>query len=180
MIDANANLEHLMTQPHVKAPNLSGGFHRVLFEMMSKWAPSKKALLIAENPDVIPSVKGALGQDWEIECLGYQGKTGETYDIDLNVRQDFEKVYPVVLSQALLEHVCRPSIAIENMISMLEIGGVLVIHTHGPEAGYHAFPVDCVRFMHDFWTDLTKYIPYELLWFGETGPHHFAAMRRIR
>jgi len=63
MIDKNVSLESLMGKPLVKAPNLSEGFHLVLFGMMAKWAPSKRALLIAENTNVIPSVKGVLGQD---------------------------------------------------------------------------------------------------------------------
>jgi len=178
MIDKNVSLESLMGKPLVKAPNLSEGFHLVLFGMMAKWAPSKRALLIAENTNVIPSVKGVLGQDWEIDCLGYEGATGEAYDVDLNVRQVFEAKYPVVMSQAMLEHVCRPSVVIENMISMLEPGGVLVVHTVGPPFPYHAFPIDCVRFMNDFWSSLAEYIPYELLWFNERDSHHFVAMKR--
>ena len=180
MIDKNTPLESLIGRPLVKAPNLSEGFHPVLFGMMAKWAPRKEALLIAENLNVIPSVKGALGQDWKIDCLGYGGEKGEAYEVDLNVRQEFEAKYPVVLSQAMLEHVCRPSVVIENMVSMLEVGGVLVVHTVGPGFPYHAFPIDCVRFMCDFWTDLARYVPYELLWFHEMGTHQFAAMKRIR
>ena len=80
----------------------------------------------------------------------------------------------------MLEHACRPSVVIENMVSMLEVGGVLVVHTVGPGFPYHAFPIECVRFMCDFWTDLAKYVPYELLWFQEMGTHQFAAMKGIR
>jgi len=145
------DLNAMLGGPLAPAPNLSKGFHRVLFGMIEKWAPRKDLLLIAENPEVIPSVQSHLSGLWDIAC---------------------------VMSQALLEHVCRPSIAIENMLRMTEPGGVVILHTVNPECGYHAFPIDCVRFFPDFWADLAKYLPFELLWFKEHHQNHFAAMRR--
>lgn len=178
MIDKDAPLESLIGLPLIPAPNLSKGFHQVLLGMLMKWAPSKKALLIAENPEVVPAVKGAVGDDWQLDCLGYKGLVGESYEVDLNVLQDFPTTYPAVMSQALLEHVSRPSVAIENMIRMVDPGGVVILHTVNPGCGYHAFPIDCVRFFPDFWRDLAQYIPYELLWFREDVLNHFVAMRR--
>jgi SAM-dependent methyltransferase len=175
---ADPDLEKWLGLPLVPAPNLSRGFHPVLFAMMKKWAPSKRALLVSENPAVIPSVQGQLGQDWEVECLGYDGSRGQSYELDLNVLHCFEQTYSVVLSQSLLEHVSRPSIAIENMVRMADPGGIVVIHTVNPPCKYHAYPIDCVRFFPDFWYDLAKYIPYELVWFKEENLNHFAVLRR--
>lgn len=175
---AHRELESLLGRPLAPAPNLSKGFHPVLFGMMKKWAPRKQAVLIAENPEVIPAVNTHLGGDWDLECLGYGGDRGETYDLDLNILHDFPGQHAVVLSQSLLEHVSRPSIAIENMVRMVEPGGIVVIHTVNPPCGYHAYPIDCVRFFPDFWYDLAKYIPYELVWFREEKLNHFAVLRR--
>jgi hypothetical protein len=150
----------------------------VLFGMIQKWAPKKDVLLIAETPGVIPSVQSYLGGGWAIDCMEYEGLKGEAYSVDLNVLQDFDKQYACVMSQALLEHVCRPSVAIENMLRMTVPGGIVVLHTVNPGCGYHAFPIDCVRFFPDFWKDLSRYLPFELVWFRERHPNHFVAMRR--
>ena len=172
------DLDALLGLPLAPAPNLSKGFHHVLFAMIEKWSPQKELLLIAENPEVIPSVQSNLSGVWDIECMGYGGNKGESYDIDLNVLTNFDRQYACVMSQSLLEHVCRPSIAIENMLRMTSPGGVLVIQTVNTSCGYHAFPIDCVRFFPDFWTDLVRYLPCELLWFRDHGQGHYAALRR--
>jgi len=172
------DLDAMLGGPLAPAPNLSKGFHRVLFGMIEKWAPRKDLLLIAENPQVIPSVQSHLSGLWDIDCIGYGGAKGEGFSLDLNILGNFDREYACVMSQALLEHVCRPSIAIENMLRMTEPGGVVILHTVNPGCGYHAFPIDCVRFFPDFWADLAKYLPFELLWFKEHHQNHFAAMRR--
>jgi hypothetical protein len=173
------HFEKLLGLRPVPAPNLSKGFHPVLFEMLKEWAPRKELLLIAEPDAVIPAVKGYLDQEWEVECLGYEGSRGEAFDIDLNVPSTYDRQYAAVLSQSLLEHVCRPSIAIENMLNMTHTGGILVIHTVNPGCKYHAYPIDCVRFFPDFWHDLQKYLPFKLRWFRNEALNHFVAMEKL-
>jgi SAM-dependent methyltransferase len=161
----------------IKAPNLSQGFHGILFDMATKFKSGPEVLMIAENPAVADPVKAAM--PWaNLHFFEYSGSHGVDFEVDMNVRQEFDTQYDVVISQALLEHVCRPSVVIENKANLLKSGGVMVLHTHGPAMGYHGYPIDCVRFYKDFFEDLCKYLPIELIDFHEEAVHIFAAYKK--
>jgi len=171
----------LATQPwvYVQAPNVSAGFHGLLFKYLEHYGIGKTCMLIAEPPEVIP-VFEAHFPGVAFSTLGYAGDTAEVYEQDLNVLVEPKATFDSLLSQATLEHVCRPSIFIENLARMCNKKGIIVIHTVGPDCILHRIPIDCVRFLKDFWFDLPKYLPIELLAHTELGVHQFIAYRKTK
>jgi hypothetical protein len=113
-------------------------------------------------------------------------KTDLGFKYDLNVPFRFPVVFDGVFSQATIEHVCRPSIAIENLVNMCTIGGHLVLHTHSQRYPYHKSPIDCVRFFKDFFVDLQNYLSVELVAHNEVCgknekySQHFVVYKRLR
>lgn len=169
----------LNMENYIPAPNLSNGFHGVLLAYLRKYyKPQDKLFLVAENSNCNyvfeQRLPGVIVHNNE-----YKGKVGEDYT-DLNIDWKFEPVYDLVLSQALLEHVCQPNVALKNMVDLTHVGGHIFLHTQNPMMGYHAFPYDCVRFFKDWFVEMQKYLPIELEEFDEFGPHLFAAYRRLR
>jgi SAM-dependent methyltransferase len=167
------------THNHISAPNASTGFAGALFEMIRIYASTGplRMLLLSEPPEVIPVFK-EWWPDADITVTGYSGLLQEHYEFDLNVFTPSAEKYDVVFSQATLEHVCRPSVAIENMVERCAPGGIVVIHTHGPLCPLHRHPVDCVRFFPDFYAELARYLPAELVAQFDNGSASFATFRR--
>jgi hypothetical protein len=166
-------------QEYIPAPNLSGGFHGILLAYLRKYyKPQDRLLLVAENSNTNYIFEQRLSQIL-VHNNEYKGNKGEEFT-DFNIDFNFEPAYNLILSQALLEHVSRPCIALKNMIDLTHVNGHIFLHTQNPQMGYHAFPIDCVRFFKDWFVDMQKYLPIELEEFDEFGPHLFAAYRRIK
>jgi len=167
----------------MKAPNLSHFFWTILFDFARKYRQGDDTWVVAEPKAVLPMFKRELPGCNPV-LLQTSGKRGERYDTDLNILRDYEKQFDIVFSQALLEHVCRPSIVLENFTRATKPGGIIVLHTHRPGRAFHPYPVDCVRFFKDFFTEMQKYLPIELIEYIEhpsTGPksyHVFVAYRK--
>lgn len=163
---------------YIPANNLSKGFHGVLFEYIRKYyKDNDRLLLIAENKNVIP-VFNTHFPSLEVDCQGYKGEKGEEFH-DLNIHRAYMPQYDLILSQALLEHICMPCVAIRNMADLLHTGGYVFLHTHNSKMGYHAFPVDCIRFYKDFFVELQKYMPIKLVEFDEWAEHMFVAYQKL-
>jgi SAM-dependent methyltransferase len=175
------------------ANNLSHGFWNAELDLLKIHGVGKTCCLVAENPEVEPLFKEWF-PDTEFTFLGYSGKSGAEYEHDFNKPLDMVSQYyrwsegktPIgiysfdsVLSQALLEHVCNPFQAVQNMVNLVKPGGTIVIHTVRPGFRQHRFPVDCVRFMPDFWKELCKYMPIKLLAYQEHIYHVFVCYRKL-
>lgn len=151
---------------HIPAPNLSQAYHRTLIEYMKHYGVGDSILLVGE-PEACKSVFYNHFGNVTVDVLSYSGERGENYINDLNILTDFDKTYSTVFSQAVLEHVCRPSIYVENLSRLTKTGGHIVLMSVGPKFGYHRFPIDCVRFFKDFYEDLQRYIPIKLCEFEQ-------------
>ena len=158
----------------LKANNLSGGIWDNLLEMLKEHGIGKSCCLVAEDPCVEP-----LFRNWfpKVE-FGYVGVSNMEYELDLNIPIEIEKQYDSVFSQALIEHVCNPFMAIQNMASLCNTGGIIVIHTVSLRFGIHRFPVDCVRFLPDFWTEMCKYVDIELIDYQMFKQHVFVTYKK--
>jgi hypothetical protein len=117
-------------------------------------------------------IRKELGHDVEVEVLPVSP--------DLNILIQWPKRYDIVISQATMEHVCRPSIMMENLVAMTTPGGLISVHTHRPlhDGGYHAWPIDCCRFFPDFFIDLGRYLSYEVVKTYMEDTHIFCLARR--
>ena len=161
----------------LKADNRSKGFWDKELELLKQYGIGKECCLVAENSKVEPFLKGWF-PNTTFSFLGYDEADCSKYEYDMNRPFNYGKEFDSVLSQALLEHVCRPSIAVENMVNLVKPGGVVVIHTVMPGFQVHRHPIDCVRFLPDFWKSLTEYIPATLIEYSEYGYHVFVTYRR--
>jgi len=166
---------------HLKS-GLGAGFHGILIDYIEKYKPknAEKVAIIAESDEVAQELKKAF--PWAttiINIVDYKDKkTGDDFDVDLNIKHNFKSEYDVVLSQALLEHVSNPFMAVENFTDLLKKGGVLILHTHNYKMPYHACPIDCVRYFKDWFVDLQKYLPIKMVDFLEADVHMFCAYRK--
>lgn len=163
---------------YIPAPNLSNGFHGILFQYIKKhYVDGNSILLVAEN-SFVNHIFEKYFSGIKIDNNEYGGKIGEQF-IDLNIKQNWKPKYDFVFSQALLEHVCRPCIALENMADATKPNGHIILHTQNPQMGYHAFPVDCLRFWKDWFIEIQKYLPIKLEEWNEFGPHLFCMYERL-
>ncbi len=71
--------------------------------------------------------------------------------------------YDWVISQAVLEHVYAPFLAVKYMAECLKPDGLLYLHTVGPNMKEHRHPTDCVRFLRDFFIEAESKLPIELV-----------------
>lgn len=179
------NFKHLYGYQHyIPAENLSKGFHGVLFGYLEKYSKqSDSLLLVGENKEVIKTFREKSFKN-TTSCLTYSGNSGEIFDVDLNILLPLQflqlwKPDNIIFCQALLEHTCRPSIVIENLARMTTPDGYILLHTHNRNMGEHKFPVDCCRFLPDFFTELQKYLPIEMVEYDEWDEHVFVCYRKV-
>jgi len=139
----------------------------MLFEYMKYYGVGDSLLLVGEPKDCIPVFKEHFNNLIDIDIFGTSGEKGEYYEYDLNKLMSVKKKYSMVFCQAVLEHVCRPSIFVENLVNFTKDRGFITCMSVGPKFGYHAFPIDCVRFFRDFYVDLQRYLPIDLIEYEE-------------
>ena len=160
---------------YIPANNSSKGFHGILFQYILKYMEAFDLLLLVTEPDsVIPVFKKEFPElsIYNLDC--------ERDEVDLNRLNNYDGTYyNMILAQAVLEHVSRPSVVIENLVYHLHSNGYLFLHTHNTKMKYHNYPIDCCRFYKDFFIDLQKYIGVELVEYDEWDKHIFVAYRRI-
>jgi SAM-dependent methyltransferase len=155
--------------------NQSRGYHGIEKQWWDVYASkSPKVLLVGEDEKAAVSFN-AIYPEWKITTLDkyLEGEHTDLCSADLGI-------FDLILCQATLEHVHDPFGAMENMARSLNDNGILVVHTHAPEFPYHAFPVDCFRFMKDWWYSLPEYLPLDLLeLFMVDNRHVFTCYRRV-
>lgn len=162
---------------HVSAPNSSHCITGVLLGWIRKLVPEGgDILLVEETPGVIDVFKNYF-PSMTYTVLNYNDDVFGT-PFDLNVITDLRKNYDCVYNQATLEHICRPSIGLENLVKFAKVGGHTFIHTHNPDMGLHRWPIDCARFLDDFFSDITRYVGATLVEFLSNDVDMFAAYRR--
>lgn len=175
---------------YIPAPNSSGFFHSILLEYMKFYGVGDSILLVTEPKESCEVFKTYFGSNISVDIfpekvvknvVEINGNVTEVFQDDLNVIIDVQKKYDTVFCQAVLEHVCRPSICIENLVNMTNEGGIIVLMSHSPSFQYHAYPIDCVRFFRDFYVDLQKYLPINLLEYDEyDNAYNFVVYRKVR
>lgn len=146
----------------ISAPNLSACFLSLTLNLLDFYMPKGDCLLVGENPEVIPVLQ-PLFPDLNFFTFGYSGDLGQIPNQDFNILFEPSRAYDVVLCQSCLEHVCRPSIFLENMNNLCKIGGYSISTTHGPLCPLHGVPIDCSRFLRDFFISLCDYVPMRLV-----------------
>ena len=154
----------------IESPNTSGGFHGILFDYLEKYGKKNGVTTLVSETE---KVEGVFKSYFPEMTFQFENS------LDLNVLHKPKKKVDVVFAQALLEHVCRPCIVIENFCNMVKSGGYIILHTHNREMKYHAFPIDCCRFFKDYFVDLCKYLPVKVSEYDEWNEHIAVCYRRV-
>ena len=162
---------------------LGVGWHGVFIDYAKKYKEKDNLniCLIAESKEACLDLAKLFPKDNIENIVDYSDKEhGEDYNIDLNIKQNFKSKYDMVLSQALLEHIVNPFMAIENFCDLLVKNGILILHTHNVKMEYHPYPIDCLRFYKDFFKNITKYLPYIYIYeYLEVNCHIFVVYKKI-
>lgn len=90
--------------------------------------------------------------------------------VDTDFTWDFEKDAPVVeedfdliISQAILEHLLNPYKHVEDLSSLLQVNGHLIVHTVMPGFLYHRYPIDSMRFFPDWFEEVALRMNLEVV-----------------
>lgn len=157
------------------APNSSKGFHLILIELIKREMEGGVTFL-SEPISTLPHLENVLGKDFSVSCINRE----ENENIDFCVMGSLSHLSEdVMVAQSLIEHTCRPSVLIENMLSGTKIGGAVILQHPYWKFGYHAYPVDCVRMFEDFYIDLQRYLPFVLEKYISVGESVFTVIRRL-
>lgn len=167
----------------ILAPNSSGFFHTILFEYMKYYGVGKNILLVCEPEQCCEVFREHFSKDIYIDILPDIVEKDKNnvlaFKYDLNTIFNINKTYDTVFCQAILEHVCRPSVCIENLSNMTNTDGIIIIMSHSPPFPYHRYPIDCVRFYKDFYEDLQRYLPIQLIEYeDDDAGSHFVVYRK--
>jgi SAM-dependent methyltransferase len=83
---------------------------------------------------------------------------------------NFEKELPkgigtfdLIISQACFEHIINPYKHLEDMASLLNKGGRLIVHTNTQFHCYHRYPIDTLRYNPDWFEEVAKRINLEVV-----------------
>lgn len=178
---------------HLKAPNLSNGFHGILQQYWEYYSKQNfgnneiNILLVSENKDVKNLFK-SMYPNWNIDIIDLfpELQTKDDKSIILGDVCSFKNPletnkYDIIIAQAILEHVYNPFQAMYNFSNSLKENGLLIVHTHPPGLTYHRFPNDYFRFMKDWWYDIEKHIEdLELLeLYQKHNNHVFTCYQKI-
>ena len=74
-----------------------------------------------------------------------------------------ENRFGLIISQAVLEHLIDPYKHFCDLVSLLDNGGYLVIHTVLPGFFYHRVPIDCFRFYPDWFETVAVKLGLEIV-----------------
>jgi hypothetical protein len=163
----------LWLNDRIPVPNTSNGIHSIMLEWVRKhWHESYQSCVLVTEPEDGAAIVSRELYDVPVDAIPNAP--------DLNVLVHWQKRYDVVICQAVLEHLCRPSVAVENLVRLATVGGLVSLHTHIPPMPYHGWPIDCIRVFPDFFRDLQKYLPYELLEIQIHEPYNIFALLRTR
>ncbi len=158
------------TALHLAVPNIVGHFLPVLRGYWENYGLGAKCLLVSESIKVSKAMRGYYPNTEFISCdlfsnlMGYEAEDRPhfTWDVCCKPPEGIaENRYDSVICQALLEHVIAPTTAIANMAALLKQGGRLYLQTHTPSFHKHSVPRDYMRFHHDYFEDLPKYLSAE-------------------
>lgn len=164
----------------IPMPNRSKFYHGVLLDWCRHFGIKGNVLLVGENGKNGGPVGAQFKQRFPaIERIETLDLEDADHICDLTVTVSLgEQKWEFVICQAVLEHVFDPVQAIRNMVGMVDEGYVL-IHTHGPEYPEHKHPVDCIRFLRDFFLQVCDKIPRVELADLIYTPFHCAVIYRV-
>jgi SAM-dependent methyltransferase len=149
--------------PVIRLPNLSSYYHPVLRGFWEFYGLGNRCLLTSED-NKIKTIMCDLYPDVSFVTTDYftdlqSGTTDVVWDVCFpSPEQLAAGTFSSIVSNALMEHLIDPTAAFANMLLLLKPTGYLYALTHTPSFPLHRYPRDYVRFHHDYFEDLPKYL----------------------
>lgn len=163
----------------IEASNVSHGYHGILKLWWDRLGLGESVLLVGEEGAGGASVKRYFSASYPRVRAQTVGLRNADVCWDITTAPKFQEKYGAVICQATLEHVLDPVAAVKNMLAVLDPGGVLYLHSHGPAFPYHPYPVDCYRFFKDAVTGMAQLSGAEVVDMLWTPRNWFVAMRKV-
>jgi len=172
--------------------NFSLGYQGLTVQWWRKYIPKNAKVLMTSEENKIKDQIHEKFPKWDITTTDMYvnlhelvrkklNKSDTDIEADICEQGSIPGKYDAVTSQAMLEHIYDPFGAMKNMASVLKKDGILQTHTAGVQQAYHRAPVDCFRFMRDWWTELQKHLDLELLeYIGYKNHQIFALYRKTK
>lgn len=165
----------------VPVQNVSKKFDGLLIQWWRHFGLSGKGMVVGDGGFCDP-VKNKLRELFpEIGSVEVADMRGADiiWDITKPPGELLSSMYDWIICQATLEHVYDPVASIKNMLSCLKPSGLLYIHTVGPQMKIHRHPVDCIRFLRDFFVILEHELETEIVDMLWTPYHINVIYRRV-
>jgi SAM-dependent methyltransferase len=147
----------------IRLPNLSTYYHPVLRGFWESYGLGDRCLLVSESNKVKEVVKDIyphtsfVTTDYFTELQ--PGRPDVAWDVCFPAPKALaDDAFSSIISNALLEHLVDATSAFANMLALLRPKGYLFALTHTPSFPLHRYPRDYVRFHHDYFEDLPKYL----------------------
>jgi SAM-dependent methyltransferase len=165
-------------------PNLSGGYHGILIQWLNYYSVDNcNCLLVSENKNV----KDQFQKDYtsfKFKTLEFYEEMNSNVDLKYNLCESWDcnkiEKFDAILCQATFEHLYDPCMAMRNLSNILNLDGILLIHTHIPGMEYHPYPKDYLRFYPDWFFDADKFSDgLELIELITVDAHIFALYKKI-
>lgn len=168
------------------APNTSQGFHDEMKEAWDRLCPEPKHVLLVGEGKACADHFSEAYPSWIVTSANSDSDLEPHICTDLCKPGWIEKeLYDLIINQANLEHMYDPFGCVQETMKGLRVGGINIMHTVCPIAGYHAYPRDYFRFFGDWFADIPGLLDtqVEMVWLltkpSENPEHIFAAYRRI-
>lgn len=157
-------------------------YHGLLVRWWNKFRLDGRGLVIGESGNRWIKVKAKfLAEHSEIDeiySVDFQN-SDINWDITVPYNNSISFSFDWIVCQAVLEHVTDPPAAIRNLSNTLRAGGLLYVHSHGPEFVKHRKPIDCYRFLLDALISFCDMASLELVDYIWTPLNWFALYKRI-
>jgi SAM-dependent methyltransferase len=182
--DWNCEVDKNWVGGKVLVSNLSSGYHGLLKEWFDHYNIKKsKCLLISENQIVKNEFKMMYPQI-EFKTLEFYEDMNQIVDLKYNLCESWDRYniekFDIILCQATFEHLYDPCTAIKNLNNILNLNGVILIHTHVPGMPYHPYPKDYLRFYPDWFKEVSNFVKdLQLVELIEANYHIFSAYKKI-
>lgn len=150
-----------MGKGHLLVPNVSGFYHGILRAYWERYGLGKKCLLVSETIAVgkvfaqqYPATTFAT-TDYYLD-LQPTPQCDVVWDLCSAVIPDQLRGFSSVVNQATMEHIRDPVQVMQNLIKLMEPGGILYLQTHTPAFYYHGYPRDYIRYFPDWFIDIPE------------------------
>lgn len=93
----------------------------------------------------------------KIFTIGIGDKFDYDWNFENNIPDDLSnKSFDLIVSQAMFEHLIDPYKHLKDLITLLNKGGYLIVHSEMPGYSYHRYPINTMCFFPDWFEEIAE------------------------